>query len=119
MDVVLELVFELLGELVVEIGVAALGDAWRLRRGFEANALSVVGFAMAGAILGGVSLLPFPRAVLHDETLRLVHLVASPVVAALALAALRRVRMKSFGWGTLVHGAAFAFMLSLCRYMGT
>ncbi len=119
MDLALELLLELFGELIVEIGVASAADAWRLRRGFEASVLSVVGFAMAGAVVGGLTLLVFPRAVVHDETLRLIHLVTSPVIAAGALAVLRRVRMKSFGWGTLLHGGALAFMLSLVRYFGT
>lgn len=120
----LEIVFEVLGEFVLQV----LGEAL-VELGFHSLAepfrkppnpwLAALGYALLGALLGGLSLLVFPNN-LVPEPWRLANLIATPLavggmMAAIGAWRLRRgqpvLRIDKFAYGYL-----FALALASVRY---
>ena len=82
-----------------------------------------LGYLLIGLILGGVSLLIFPRSFVRSETFHGISLLITPVVSGLAMGALGRwregrgetvLRLDSF-----VYGFVFAFAMALVRFVYT
>ena len=120
----LELIFELFGELVLQVVVEAL-----IEIGFHSLAepfrrppspwLAAVGYALFGAILGGVSLWVFPNNLVPGAW-RVANLVATPVAVGGLMALMgawraRRgepvLRIDRFAYGYL-----FALSIALVRF---
>lgn len=119
-----ELIFELLGEFLLQLLVEVLVEA-----GFHAMAepfqrppnpgWAALGYALLGALLGGLSLLVFPSNLVPDAW-RLANLVLTPVAVGGAIALLgawrarrgqRVLRMDRFAYGYL-----FALALAGVRF---
>jgi hypothetical protein len=94
MEVVVEVVLELFGEVLL-------------------------GYATRGAILGWLSLFPFPHHRLSDPSLRLAWLFAAPVVGGLAMSVMRGLLKRQEAlvrlWPVL-YGGAFVGAVNLVRY---
>jgi hypothetical protein len=120
----IEAIFEILGEFLLQV----LGEAL-VELGFHSLAepfqkppnpwLAAMGYALFGAILGGLSLLVFPNN-LVPEPWRLVNLFATPIAVGGLMVAMgawraRRgqpvLRIDKFAYGYL-----FALALALVRF---
>lgn len=126
MEFVFEFIFQIVGELflqllfeaLVELGLHGAADTVKRPKN---PVLSAVGFAIWGAIAGGISLLFFPTSHIHDPALRIANLVLTPVALGFAMMLVGRIRSKKgqslvrldqFG-----YAFTFAFAMALVRFM--
>jgi hypothetical protein len=129
MELIFEVVFELLGELALLLFVQIFGElganviaAYR-SRGPRLPFVSAIGHALAGGGFGWLSLLMFPYSFAHTDTMRLIALIGSPLLAGLGSALIGSWRRRS-GRGlvlfeTFTYGFLFAFAFALVRYLWT
>jgi hypothetical protein len=122
--VVLEFIFEVFGEFLLQLALQVL-----LELGFEIASApfrraahpgwAAAGYALLGLLAGGFSLLIVPVSLVHGHW-RLVNLVLAPVLAGAVMSALGgwraawradRSRLERFGFGYL-----FALALALVRF---
>jgi len=121
----IEFLLELFGELLLQVGVELLAE-FGLRpfaepfRRQPRPAVAALGYALFGAGAGALSLLVFPSYFVAGEGARIANLVATPLLAGLAMSALgawraRRgeplLRIDRFAYGYL-----FALALALVRF---
>ncbi len=120
----MEFILELLGEFLIQIVVEFLVElgihsiAEPLRK--PPNPwIAAIGYALFGAIIGGLSLLVVPHN-LVPEAWRIANIVLTPLAAGLAMMAMgrwrarrgdTRLRIDRFGYGYL-----FALAMALVRY---
>lgn len=120
----MEFLLELLGELLIQIVVECLVEfgihsiAEPLRK--PPNPwIAAIGYALFGAIIGGLSLLVVPHN-LMPEAWRVANIVLTPLAAGLAMMTMgrwrarrgdTRLRIDRFGYGYL-----FALAMTLVRY---
>lgn len=126
MEIILELLLEgflyIVVDLLVELGFRSLGETMTSRH--ERNPiLAGIGYALLGAIAGGISLLIFPEAFVRSERFHGINLLISPVLAGLGMAGLgwllersghRRLRLDSF-----IFGYIFALPMAFVRFLFT
>ncbi len=112
-----EFVLQFLGEVLLEVGLQALVAPFRK----ESSAwLAALGYAVFGAVLGGLSLLVFPHYLVAAKSLRVANVALSPIAAGLGMAALGAWREKR---GQVVlridrfsYGYVFALAFGLIRF---
>ncbi len=127
MEVIFEALFQLLGELLLQIVFEVLAEFGfqSVKEVFRRPAtpwFAAIGYAILGAIAGLLSLLLFPKLLLAGTTARIVGLFVTPFVAGglmTVLGAWRRrreqalVRLDRFAYGYLfalaMAGVRFAF----------
>ena len=126
MEFVFEIIFQLLGEfllqafaeLLAELGFHSLANTFKRPRN---PLLSTIGFTLWGLLAGGISLWVFPTSHIHDPMFRTLNLIVTPVAIGLAMmlvGKLRRrkgqdlVRLDQFGYAFV-----FAFAMALVRYI--
>lgn len=113
--VIVEIIFELFGEVLFEGLLRTKGPSWRPSK--PVAILIAVGL---GAFVGALSLELAPRHLIHNETLRLVNLLLAPVFGGAAAAVFLRVRAKRgepplpLERGTM--GALVAFGVAVVRW---
>lgn len=125
MEIIFEIIFSFVGEIVLqvvfellaEMGLHSMRETWQR----PPNPwFAAIGYALFGAIAGGLSLLVFPALFVHSRGLQIVNVVLAPVAAGLAMMAMgawrrRRdqamVRLDKFAYGYL-----FALALALVRF---
>lgn len=114
---VLELLLQLVFEVLAELGLRSLSEPFRKPPNPWVAAL---GYAIFGATAGGISLYVVSDSLIHGETWRWLNLIATPVLAGLAMAALgawrgrrgqRAIRIDRFSYGYL-----FALCMALVRF---
>jgi hypothetical protein len=125
-EFILEVLFEIFGEVLIqllfeclaELGVRSLADTLEKPRH---PLLSTIGFALWGALAGGLSLLIFPHSAIASAPLRRANLVVTPIIVGLAMMLIGRVRSKKgqdlvrldrFGYAFV-----FAFAMALVRFV--
>jgi hypothetical protein len=117
-------VLQLLGEVLLQIFAEALlevglrGLATTLKR--DGNPyLASIGYPLLGAIVGTVSLWPFPTLFIHSHAGRIANAVVTPVIAGATMAAIgtwrraqgqRVILLDRFAYGYL-----FALAMALVR----
>lgn len=120
----LELILELLGEFLLQVVGEALFEI-----GFHSLAepfrrppnpwLAAIGYALFGAILGGISLLAFPNN-LVPEAWRVANLVATPIAvgAIMTLMGAWRARrgQQVLRIDRFAYGYLFALFIALIRF---
>ena len=111
---VLEFLLQILFELLGELGMRSLNDTLSKPRH---PALSTIGFALWGAMAGGVSLFFFPHSPIGNPLIRQVNLVVTPVAAGLAMAALGRARAKRGQFLVRLDRFGYAFVFALAMAM--
>ena len=112
-----EFILQFLGEVLLEVGLQALVAPFRK----ESSAwLAAVGYAVFGAVLGGLSLLVFPHYLVADKSLRVANAALSPIAAGIGMAAVGAWRGKR---GQVVlridrfsYGYVFALAFGLIRF---
>jgi hypothetical protein len=125
MEFILEIIFQFLGEIVLqivfealsELGFQSLADTFKKPR----NAfLSTMGFALWGALAGGISLLITPRSFISNLALREANVLVTPLVVGGAMtligrlrdrAGQKRVEIDRFGYAFV-----FAFSMAVVRF---
>lgn len=125
LEFVFELVFEVLGEVLLAIVFEALAEAGvHVTRNPTKEPprpwLAAIGYAVLGAIAGGISLVIVPHLFMASQKTQLLNLVIAPVFAGAAMSALGAwrknrgqdlIRLDRFAYGWL-----FAFSMALVRF---
>lgn len=111
-----ELALQVIGEILVEIGLHSIKEPFR---GSPNSWLAAVGYAMFGAGFGGLSLLVMPSHFVASPALRLLNLAVTPVGAGLCMTLVGRLRARR-GEALLridrfAYGYLFAFTIALIR----
>jgi len=114
-EFVLQVVVEILGEL----GLRSVREPFRRPEPIH-PVLATLGYAIFGAAAGALSLWLLPSLFIADDSLRIVNLIVTPVIAGVAMGALgawrrRRnqelIRLDRFGYGFV-----FALAMALVRF---
>jgi hypothetical protein len=118
LEILIQLVWEVLGQLMVELGWESLAHACRRKR--EANPiLAGIGWVLVGAFSGGISAAIFPHRILPWARTPGISLLAAPIATGLLMKLLGDWRRQA-GKGTTIlatfwGGAIFAFAFSATR----
>ena len=121
MQILLEFLFEILGQFILELLVELLGVGITKTCGGRTyhSWIAIVAYAVIGALLGIISLNYFPAPFLHSPLMRLLNLLLTPLAIAAAMETLgrwqlrrgkTRTRLAIFGYAWI-----FAFALAAAR----
>jgi len=118
MEFIFELLFELLGELLLQIAFELLAElGWRgLGAPFRKSAhplVAGVGYAVFGAIAGGLSLWVFPNLFIASHLGRVANVVVTPILAGAAMAMLGAWRRRRDQSTVLLDRFAYAFIFAM------
>ena len=116
----LELIFEIIAEIVFAFGWEGLAHSMRRRQ--NANpVLAGLGYAVVGALAGGLSILILPRRLLPAGGIKGASLVLTPLVTGLLMKTYGDFRRQrghtTTGLATFWGGAIFAFSMALVRFL--
>ena len=118
-ELLLEFLLQVLGELLFEFGLRSLAEPFRKP---PDPLLAVVGYALFGAIFGGISLLVFSHHMVAGQIWRWANLLLVPVAVGACMALLGRWRAKRgeeiFRIDRFSYGYLFAFLFALVRFFG-
>ncbi len=122
MEIILQILAELFLQLIFE-ALAEVGIHQTKRRNQINPVLASIGYLTFGVILGGFSLLLFPESFIESGTLKLINLIATPIILGLIMLFIGKARVKK-GKETVriekfAFGFLFAFGLALVRYAFT
>ncbi|MCL2657213.1 MAG: hypothetical protein FWD62_07270 [Betaproteobacteria bacterium] len=112
-----EFLLQIVGEFLIELGFHSFAEPFRR----EPNPwLAGLGYALFGAILGGLSLLAFPRNFV-PEAWRIANLIATPLVVGACMALIGKWRARR-GDAVLridrfAYGYLFALALAAIRFL--
>jgi hypothetical protein len=126
MEFIFEALFQLIGELVLQVVFEALAELGirGLRAPFRKppNAwLAAFGYVLLGVLAGALSLLVIPGLLIASPGARVANLVLTPIAAGFAMVALgawrrhrhqRRIRLDRFAYGYL-----FALAMAFTRFL--
>lgn len=119
-DILLELLIQLGGEILIEAGFQKVAGNWDAR-GRPGPLLASIGYGLLGAAVGGLSLLAFPEHFIESLSWRRVNLIATPVLAGAAMSAVgwlrRRQGKETVRLDHFAYGFIFAFGMALVRYL--
>ncbi len=119
MEFLIEAVIEFFGEFLlqvlvqgfIEIGWHSLAEPFRK----QPNPwLAAVGYAVFGAVIGGLSLLVFPHYLMANKNLRLANAVLSPIAAGLSMAAMGAWRARRGQVVLRVDKFSYGYVFALC-----
>jgi hypothetical protein len=127
MEFLFELLFELFGEVLLQIAVEVLAEAGLhlVRRPGSAPATQghwkrALGYALFGLLAGGLSLTVFPNSFMHSRLGRAAGLVLVPVASGLAMAIVGALRQRRgqqlLGLDHFAYGYVFALAMAAVRY---
>ena len=116
LEVLGEFLLQVVGEVLVELGLHSLAEPFRR----PPNPwLAALGYLLIGAVLGGLSLLVFPSNLVPPPW-RAVNLVVTPLAVGglMALMGAWRVRQGPSAWriDRFAYGYLFALALALVRF---
>lgn len=119
---IVEVVIPIVGELAFEILLHSLGQPF-VSRERRNPVFAGIGYFLIGLILGGLSLLVFPRSFVRSERFHGINLLITPLVAGLVMGAVGRWREQHgetlLRLDTFVYGFLFAFAMALVRFVYT
>jgi hypothetical protein len=114
-----QLVIEVVGEAVLELGLAGIKEA--LGRENRSPVLAAVGYLTLGAIVGAASILLLPQRLVAAGPIPGMSLLLAPAVAGAAMEAWGRFRRRrahvTTNLATFLGGAAFALGVALVRFL--
>jgi len=120
LELLFELVFEIGGEFLIELGFGGVKEAFGRKN--HHPVVATLGYLVLGGMLGGLSLLVWPERVVRQGPVPGLSLIIGPVVSGLAMHLLgefRRAQGHSpTNLATFPGGAAFAFGCALARFVG-
>jgi hypothetical protein len=128
MEVIFEALFEIFGELILQVLFEALAEVGvhLTRKDTSEQAprsptLLVVGYAVLGVIAGAASLLVFSQSLAHTHNGRLATLLLVPLAAALTTVLLGRWRVRKgqtpAGIDRFMYAYLFALGMASVRYV--
>lgn len=114
-----EFLLQIVAEVLFELGFRSVGEVFK-RNPRKNPTLAFIGYALLGAIIGGLRLLFFSEHFIANRSLRQANLVITPTLAGFLMSALGAWR-HSRGLGTIrldsfSYGFIFAFGMALIRY---
>ncbi|WP_085355757.1 hypothetical protein [Neisseria dumasiana] len=112
-ELLAEFFLQIVAEILAELGIRS-ADSKRKPRLW----LTLVGYGIIGALIGGVSLLIFPEHFIRSEGLQMLNLVLTPMLAGgmICLLDRQRGRHTSSSWHLrFLCGFIFAFCMALVR----
>ena len=118
MEFIIELLFELFGEWLLQIAFELLAEfGWRRLSGpFHKSAhpaLASVGYAVFGAIAGALSLWLVPTLFIASPVGRAVNVLVTPVLAGASMALLGAWRRRREQSTVLLDRFAYAFIFAM------
>ncbi|GHH22377.1 hypothetical protein GCM10008023_32340 [Sphingomonas glacialis] len=125
MEIIFEILFQFLGEFVLqilfealsELGFHSLADTFEKPRN---PILSTIGFAMWGALAGGISLLIMPRSFISNLGLREANVLITPIAVGAAMTLIGRWRASKgqtrIGIDRFGYAFIFAFLMAIVRF---
>jgi hypothetical protein len=129
MEVILEIIFGFIGELILEIIGEALievgfhGTAERLSNRSRNRLLIGGAYAGFGAVLGFLSLYLFPKIIFANSVLPILYFIFSPIIAGLSLTTVSWIinrGMRPVSWFELdkfTFGIVFALGYAVSRLL--
>ena len=118
---VIELIFDVLFQLLIEVGWETVAHTGRRRKAANWFA-AALGFALAGSVVGFVSLFVIPHRLLPPTGVRGASLLLSPLATGLLMRTYgefrRRRDLPTSNLATFWGGATFAFFMALVRFLG-
>ena len=119
---IVEVLIPIVGEIAFDVLLHSLGQPFVSRERRNAI-LAGIGYLLFGLILGGLSLLVFPRSFVRSETFHGINLLITPLVAGLVMGAIGRWRARHgetlLRLDSFVYGFVFAFAMALVRFVYT
>ena len=119
----MEIIFEILGEFVLQVVFEAVASVFGRRNddGSELHpAYKLFGYAIFGAIAGGLSLLVMSSSFVTTPNLRILNLIVTPLLAGAAMAWLGKWRAshgrKRSPLDRFSCGYVFALTMGLVRF---
>lgn len=125
MEILFELLFEFVGELLLQVVFEAIAEVGlhRVRNPLRKPPnpwLAAIGYAIFGAVAGGLSLLVFPALFMPSHGARLANLIVAPILAGAAMAALgawrRRHDQDLIRLDRFAYGYIFALAMAAVRF---
>ena len=123
----LEILFEIFGELILQVlfeALAAVGVHLRQKEPAKPRSpvLLVVGYAVLGVLAGLLSLLVVSHSLAHSPTARLATLLLVPLLAALVTVLIGRLRLRKgqapADMDRFMYAYLFALGMACVRYLG-
>ena len=122
-SIILEAAFEILAqmffELVAEIGLRSLAEPFRKTQPLN-PILAGIGYVSYGAVAGGLSLL-LPKVFAVELWLRLLNLIATPIVCGYIMAKVGQIRARRgesvMRMDTFSYGYLFALSMAVVRLL--
>ncbi len=119
---IVEILIPIVGEFAFDFLLRSVGEPFVSRERRNA-VVAGLGYFLIGLILGGLSLLIFPRSFVRSETFHGINLLITPLVAGLVMGALGRWRERHgetiLRLDSFVYGFVFAFAMALVRFVYT
>jgi hypothetical protein len=114
----MEIIFEFIGELLLQIVIEALAElGWRsLVATVQSRPhplLSAIGHILLGLIAGTISLLLFPHLMMASHGARVANLIVTPIAAGLAMSALGAWRLHRGQVLLRLDRFTFAYLFAL------
>lgn len=117
-EIFVEFLIQLFVEALAEAGLHALKD---LRNSRMSPWLAGTGYALLGAIAGGITVWLLPHYMVHNEVLRKVNLLVTPLAAGGMMTLLGAWRAKRgdpvLRIDRFAYGYVFALSLALVRFV--
>ena len=121
-QVIFEFILQVFGEVLVEIGLRSLVEPFRERADRNSKGV-LVGYTLLGFLVGGLSILIFPRSFVRSQTMHGISLLVTPLLAGVAMSGLGWLRerqgKKLLRIDTFSYGFIFAFAMALVRFAFT
>jgi len=118
MEFIFELLFEIFGELLLQLALELLAELG-LRAIGQRDAQPLhpltggAGYALLGAIAGGLSLWWFPQLFIASHAGRIANVIVTPLLSGLAMALLGAWRRRRDQRTVLIDRFAYAFIFAM------
>jgi hypothetical protein len=125
MEIIFEVLFSFVGEFLLQVFAEALAELGlhSVREAFRKPPnpwLAAIGYALFGAIAGGISLWILPTLLVHSHSMQLMNVVLTPIAAGLAMMAMgawrRRRDQELIRIDKFAYGYLFALGMALVRF---
>jgi len=113
-------VLQLLAEVLADLGMHTLSESLEPRK--KRNPIvAFIGYALFGAIIGGISLIFFSELLLENKAYSIGNIIITPILGGLMMMSIgiikRRKHKTILRLDSFLYGYIFALMMALTRYM--